>query len=91
MKFLHQLVAGGFLMKKRRVLSLPIIIHDDSTLILMPTTMNEYLQWGTSESQLIRPKSRGSGIMVSDFITEKDGFLQLTEEEYQAAKELDQS
>ena len=25
--------------------------------------------------------------MVSDFITEKDGYLRLTEEEYQAAKE----
>ena len=41
---------------------------------------------GTSENQLIRPKSQGSGIMVSDFITEKDGFLRLTEEEYRVAK-----
>ena len=60
------------------------IFHDEST---FNANDDESLQWGTSESQLIRPKSRGSGIMVSDFITEKDGFLQLTEEEYQAAKE----
>lgn len=32
---------------------------------------NESLQWGTPESQPIRPKSRGSGIMISDFITKQ--------------------
>ena len=41
------------------------------------------------ESQLIRPKSRGSGIMVSNFITlyyREEGYLRLTEEEYHAVK-----
>ena len=38
------------------------------------------------ESQIIRPKSRGSGIMVSDFITEKDGYLCLTKAEHDSAK-----
>ena len=61
-----------------------LIFHDEST---FNANDDESLQWGTAESQLIRPKSRGSGIMVSDFITEKDGYLRLTEEEYQAAKE----
>ena len=60
------------------------IFHDEST---FNANDDESLQWGTAESQLIRPKSRGSGIMVSDFITEKDGYLRLTEEEYQSAKE----
>ena len=47
------------------------------------------MQWGRPENQIIRPKSRGSGIMVSDFITEKDGYLCLTEEEYTVAKQND--
>lgn len=37
----------------------------------------------------MRPKSKGSGIMVSDFIDERNGCLQLTEEEYERAKEKD--
>ena len=37
----------------------------------------------------MRPKSKGSGIMVSDFITERDGYLALTEDEYQMAKQVD--
>jgi len=59
------------------------IFHDETT---FNANEDEGLQWGTPDSQLIRPKSRGSGIMVSDFVTEKDGFLCLTEEEYRAAK-----
>ena len=61
-----------------------LIFHDEST---FNANDDESLQWGTADSQVIRPKSRGSGIMVSDFITEKDGYLRLTEEEYQVAKE----
>ena len=29
-----------------------------------------------------KPKSQGAGIMVSDFISEKNGYLMLTDEEY---------
>lgn len=47
------------------------------------------MQWGTAESQVIRPKSRGSGIMVSDFITENDGYLCLTKSEHDIAKQAD--
>ena len=32
----------------------------------------ESLQWGRTESQVIRPKIQGSGIMVSDFINENN-------------------
>ncbi len=53
------------------------IFHDETT---FNANEDEGLQWGTTDSQLIRPKSRGSGIMLSDFITENDGFLCLTEE-----------
>ena len=62
------------------------IFHDEST---FNANDDEALQWVRPESQIIRPKSRGSGIMVSDFITEKDGYLCLTEEEYAVAHEND--
>lgn len=56
------------------------IFHKETT---FNTNEDEGLQWGTADSQLIRPKSRGSGIMVSDFITENDGFMCLIENEFQ--------
>ena len=46
------------------------IFHDEST---FNANDDESLQWGRTESQVIRPKIHGSGIMVSDFITENDG------------------
>ena len=93
---MRQLVAGGFLTKedaptdeaksaflddidsplpesrKKRI----FIFHGEST---FNANDDESLQ---VDSQLIRPKSRGSGMMVSDFITEKYGFLCLTTEEH---------
>ena len=62
------------------------IFHDEST---FNANDDESLQWGQADSQIIRPKSRGSGIMVSDFITEKDGYLCLTQAEYDAKKQTD--
>ena len=59
------------------------IFHDETT---FNANDDESLQWGTADSQIIRPKSRGSGMMVSDFITERDGFLCLTEAERKKAK-----
>ena len=35
---------------------------------------------------MIKPKSKGVGIMVYDFIDEFDGFLALTKAQYNAAK-----
>ena len=35
----------------------------------------------------MRPKSKGVGIMVSGFINEKNGFLHLTQEECDQAKQ----
>ena len=31
---------------------------------------------------MLVPKSRGAGIMVSDFISEQDGYLKLSDEEF---------
>lgn len=38
---------------------------------------------------MLRPKSKGSGIMISDFIDERIGYLALTDEEFKKAKEED--
>ena len=35
------------------------------------------------------PKSKGSGIMASDFIEERAGYLHLSDEEYERAKQTD--
>lgn len=35
---------------------------------------------------MLKPKSMGAGIMVSDFINEHNNFLALSNEEYEAAK-----
>ena len=38
---------------------------------------------------MLKPKSKGSGIMVSDFIDEHNGFLALSDAEYEVAKSND--
>ena len=53
--------------------------------------MNEdqNVMWGVKGQKMIKPKSKGAGIMVSDFIDEFQGFLALTDDEYEAAKASD--
>ena len=34
-------------------------------------------QWGMKGEKMLKPKSKGSGIMVSDFVDEHNGFLAL--------------
>ena len=41
--------------------------------------------WGTGDHPYIQPKSKGAGIMVSDYIDQHNGFLQLSDTEYQLA------
>ena len=36
----------------------------------------------------MRPNSKGSGIMVSDFVSEEDGHLHLSDEEFEEARQL---
>ena len=104
-RFLHQLVAAGFLTKEgapcddvKEAFPSDIeepppdcreknifIFHDEST---FNANDDESLQCGSPETQVIRPKSRGSGIMVSDFIMEK-GYFCLSESEHDVAKETD--
>ena len=64
------------------------IFHDEST---FNANDDESLQWGGPESQVIRPKSRGSSIMVSDLITENEDYLCLPPSEYDAMKQSNPS
>ena len=45
-------------------------------------------QWGMKGEKMLKPKSKGSGIMVSDIIDEHNGFLALSDEEHDRAKAL---
>ena len=46
--------------------------------------------WGEQGQCVLKSKSRGSGIMVSDFIDEHCGYLRLTDEEFiQAVDKVD--
>ena len=47
--------------------------------------------WAEEGRVPIRPKSQGRGLMVSDFVTEYSGLLELSTEEYRRAAESDPS
>ena len=57
-----------------------MIFHDEST---FNANDNQTVQWGVKGEGMLRPKSKGSGIMVSDFIDERNGYLCLTTEEFE--------
>ena len=55
-----------------------VFFHDESTFM---SNEDQPTQWGMKGEKMLKPKSRGAGIMVSDFIDEHNGFLALSEEE----------
>ena len=55
--------------------------HDESAYNTVEDTPT---LWGEKGKLPIKPKGRGSSIMVSEFIEEKDGFLALSEQQYEA-------
>ena len=52
--------------------------HDKST---FQANDDQSLQWGEKDTKMMKSKSKGAGIMVSDFIDEYNGFLALTDEQ----------
>ena len=56
-----------------------VIFHDEST---FQANEGQTFFWGTKDMHLLRPKGKGTGIMVSDFIDEHNGYLRLTDEEF---------
>ena len=63
-----------------------VICHDEST---FQANDEENWMWGEQGQCILKPKSRGSGIMVSDFIDEHNGYLWLTDEFIQAVDKVD--
>ena len=63
-----------------------VLFHDDST---FQANEDQPTLWAEKGTTVMRPKSKVSGIMVSDFIDEHNGYLQLTDEEYTRANEKD--
>ena len=67
--------------------------HDET---IFQANEDEKRQWGLKGTQVMVQKSKGKGIMVSDFVSE-DGFLQLSdvsdvtdEVQYSAREQLEQ-
>ena len=65
-----------------------IFFHDEST---FQANEDQSTFWGVKGAVVMKPKNKGSGIMVSDFIDEKNGYLCLTQEEYVRARQSDPS
>ena len=59
-----------------------LIYHDGS---IFNTNEGQQWFWGTGDEPFIQPKTEGAGIMVSDFIDQHSGFLQLSDEEHHLA------
>ena len=60
-----------------------VFFHDESTLM---SNKDQPTQWGMKGEKMMKPKSRGAGIMVSDFVDEHNGFLALSDAEHDRAK-----
>lgn len=58
-----------------------VLFHDESTF----QANDDQVMWGKKGENMLRPKSKGSGIMVSDFVDEHNGYFILTEAEHKQA------
>ena len=63
---------------------LVVMCHDEST---FQSNGDQTSAWLQEDQPVIRPKSRGFGQMVSDFVDEYCGFLRLTDLDFQTAKQ----
>ena len=57
--------------------------HDKS---IFNTNEGQSWMWAGEDAPIIQPKTKGSGIMVSDFVDAHSSFLLLTETEHDLAK-----
>ena len=65
--------------------NLVLIFHDES---IFTTHEGQTWVWGTGDQPYIQPKTKGAGIMVSDFITQQTGLLQLDDQQHEMAKQI---
>ena len=66
--------------------TLVLIYHDES---IFTTNEGQLWMWASDDTPVIQPKTKGSGIMVSDYIDQHNGFLCLTDEEHALATATD--
>lgn len=60
-----------------------VFFHDET---IFQSNDDQPTFWGTKGTHIMKPKGKGAGIMVSDFVDERNGYLALTREEYNRAK-----
>ncbi len=65
---------------------LVLVYHDES---IFSTNEGQRWAWATGDDPVIQPKTKGAGIMVSDYIEEHDGFLKLSSSEAALAQACD--
>ena len=101
-KFIRRMVALGFINKanapteevkhallvgieqqQERIDKTVIFFHDES---IYHVNEDQPSFWGDSNTHVLKPKSKGAGIMVSDFVEEREDYLVLTFEQYDQAK-----
>ena len=63
--------------------NLIMIFHDES---IFSVNERQSWIWGTGDHPYIQPKTKGAGIMVSDFITRQTEFLRLSDHDHAIAK-----
>ena len=66
--------------------TLVLMFHDES---IFNTNEGQTWMWAAEGQPIIQSKTRGSGIMVSDFIDEHSGYLKLSDDEHSLAKASD--
>lgn len=62
---------------------LVLIFHDES---IFHANESQSVMWAEEGKVPIRPKSLGRGLMISDFVTEHDGLLKLSDSELEIAR-----
>ena len=65
-----------------------IFFHDEST---FSANDDERTMWSDGTMQVLKPKGRGAGLMVSDFIEEQGGYLSLSDDMHEYALSQDPS
>ena len=65
---------------------LVVFCHDEST---FQCNDDQNMQWGYKSDKIMKHKSKGAGIMISDFVDEHNGFLAFSDDEYSRVKTTD--
>lgn len=62
---------------------LVLIFHDEC---IFSTNEGQLWAWAAEDDSVIQPKTKGTGIMISDYVDQHNGFLCLTDSEAEHAK-----